>query len=267
MDVQDWLRFIGTWLGDGSAYDAGRGNYVVKLAVVSKVEKRKYFKELLAKMGVNFIESEWGFSFQDKAVCEYLKPFSGAYNKRIPLELKNLPSDLLFCIIEGMMRSDGNIESDTYVSVSKGLVDDFNEICLKAGFNCTQWSKLSPPNNFLDKELLVHKARYSQPDAYPNKITPTHCHETPYNGFVYDVTVENHVFLSKRNGRASWTGNSWKGFLTLEFGNNTDFPCRVYANEGILQILFLKGNDCDVSYGDRKGKYQNQSHEVHTARA
>jgi dCTP deaminase len=60
---------------------------------------------------------------------------------------------------------------------------------------------------------------------------------------------------------------AWEGFLTLEFGNNTDFPCRVYANEGILQILFLKGNDCDVSYGDRNGKYQNQSHEVHTARA
>jgi dCTP deaminase len=59
----------------------------------------------------------------------------------------------------------------------------------------------------------------------------------------------------------------WQGYLTLEFGNYTDRPCRLYANEGILQMAFFQGNDCDVSYGDRNGKYQNQGHEVYTARA
>lgn len=59
----------------------------------------------------------------------------------------------------------------------------------------------------------------------------------------------------------------WYGYLTLEFGNNTDLPCKIYANEGVLQMVFLRGADCDVSYGDRNGKYQNQSHEVTLARA
>jgi len=59
----------------------------------------------------------------------------------------------------------------------------------------------------------------------------------------------------------------WEGFLTLEFGNYTDFPCKLYANEGILQMAFFKGSDCDISYGDRNGKYQNQTHQVYTARA
>lgn len=59
----------------------------------------------------------------------------------------------------------------------------------------------------------------------------------------------------------------WEGFLTLEFGNYTDFPCKLYANEGILQMAFFKGDDCDISYGDRNGKYQNQTHQVYTARA
>lgn len=59
----------------------------------------------------------------------------------------------------------------------------------------------------------------------------------------------------------------WEGYLTLEFGNNTDFPCRVYPNEGILQIVFLRGSDCDTSYSDRNGKYQNQGEEVVLARA
>jgi dCTP deaminase len=59
----------------------------------------------------------------------------------------------------------------------------------------------------------------------------------------------------------------WQGFLTLEFGNYTDFPCKLYANEGILQMAFFQGDDCDVSYSDRNGKYQNQAQSVYTARA
>lgn len=59
----------------------------------------------------------------------------------------------------------------------------------------------------------------------------------------------------------------WYGYLTLEFGNNTDMPCKIYANEGVLQMVFLRGADCDTSYGDRNGKYQDQKHEVTLARA
>jgi len=51
----------------------------------------------------------------------------------------------------------------------------------------------------------------------------------------------------------------WEGTITLEIGNMTPLPARIYANEGIAQVLFFKGDEqCDVSYADRKGKYQNQ---------
>ncbi len=59
----------------------------------------------------------------------------------------------------------------------------------------------------------------------------------------------------------------WKGYPTLEFGNNTDLPCKIYANEGVLQMEFQRGNDCKISYGDRNGKYQDQKHEVTLAKA
>jgi dCTP deaminase len=59
----------------------------------------------------------------------------------------------------------------------------------------------------------------------------------------------------------------WRGYPTLEFGNNTDLPCKIYANEGVLQMVFNRGADCDVSYGDRNGKYQDQACEVVLARA
>jgi dCTP deaminase len=51
----------------------------------------------------------------------------------------------------------------------------------------------------------------------------------------------------------------WEGHVTLEFSNTTPLPARVYANEGACQFIFLKGeNICEVSYADRKGKYQGQ---------
>jgi dCTP deaminase len=51
----------------------------------------------------------------------------------------------------------------------------------------------------------------------------------------------------------------WEGIITLEISNVTPLPARIYADEGIAQVLFFEGDEmCDTSYADRKGKYQSQ---------
>jgi dCTP deaminase len=51
----------------------------------------------------------------------------------------------------------------------------------------------------------------------------------------------------------------WEGHVTLEFSNTTTLPAKIYANEGIAQMLFLESDEvCEVSYRDRGGKYQGQ---------
>jgi dCTP deaminase len=51
----------------------------------------------------------------------------------------------------------------------------------------------------------------------------------------------------------------WRGKITLEISNTTPLPAKIYANEGIAQLIFLKGERvCAVSYADKKGKYQDQ---------
>ncbi len=51
----------------------------------------------------------------------------------------------------------------------------------------------------------------------------------------------------------------WEGYVTLEISNTTPLPAKIYANEGIAQVVFLKSNRvCRTSYADRKGKYMNQ---------
>jgi len=52
----------------------------------------------------------------------------------------------------------------------------------------------------------------------------------------------------------------WEGYVTLECSNTTPLPAKIYANEGIAQVLFFESDEpCEVSYADRGGKYQRQT--------
>ena len=51
----------------------------------------------------------------------------------------------------------------------------------------------------------------------------------------------------------------WEGYVTLEFSNTTPLPAKIYANEGVAQVLFFESDEvCETSYKDRGGKYQGQ---------
>ena len=50
----------------------------------------------------------------------------------------------------------------------------------------------------------------------------------------------------------------WEGFVTIEISNTTPLPAKIYANEGIAQVIFFEGDAPEISYADRKGKYQGQ---------
>ena len=51
----------------------------------------------------------------------------------------------------------------------------------------------------------------------------------------------------------------WEGYVTLEISNTTPLPAKIYSNEGLCQVLFFESDEeCDISYKDKKGKYQSQ---------
>lgn len=96
----------------------------------------------------------------------------------------------------------------------------------------------------------------------------------PPNSFVLARSVE--YFRIPRNVLAIVLGKStyarcgiivnitpgepgWEGHFTIEISNTTPLPAKIYANEGIAQVIFLEADEpCKISYADRKGKYQNQ---------
>ena len=59
----------------------------------------------------------------------------------------------------------------------------------------------------------------------------------------------------------------WRGHLTLEFSNSSAADCRIYADEGIVQMLFLSGEKCATPYHMRQGKYHKQGHRITLPRA
>ena len=120
-----------------------------------------------------------------------------------------------------------------------------------------------------------------RPSSIPSTLIPIHSSiihgdicVIPPNSFVLAQTVE--YFRIPRNVLTVCVGKStyarcglivnvtpfepeWEGFVTLEISNTTPLPARIYANEGIAQVLFFESDEiCEVSYADRKGKYQNQ---------
>ena len=97
----------------------------------------------------------------------------------------------------------------------------------------------------------------------------------PPNSFVLARTIE--YFRIPRNVLTLCVGKStyarcgiivnvtpfepeWEGYATLEFSNTSPLPAKIYANEGVAQVIFFQSEEeCEISYKDRKGKYQGQT--------
>jgi dCTP deaminase len=122
----------------------------------------------------------------------------------------------------------------------------------------------------------VHSA-IVDPKAFDEKSFVDVCSDVcivPPNSFALARTVE--YFRIPRNVLTICMGKStyarcgiivnvtplepeWEGHVTLEFSNTTPLPAKIYANEGVAQVLFFESDEaCEVSYKDRGGKYQGQ---------
>ena len=136
-----------------------------------------------------------------------------------------------------------------------------------------QKTPLIDPKNFDEKLLyqaLLHRDRTGEYFIMPPHSSAlgvsVECFDMPRN--VTGICLGKSTYArSAITPFATPIEAGWRGYPTLEFGNNTDLPCKIYANEGVLQMVFNRGADCDVSYGDRNGKYQDQACEVTLARA
>jgi len=115
------------------------------------------------------------------------------------------------------------------------------------------------PKNFLEEHFTNYKGSYCivQPKSYilarsveyfkiPRNILTITFGKSTYarSGIIVNVTPFE---------------PEWEGYVTISIANLTQRPAKIYSNEGIAQVIFLKAEEtCEVSYADKKGKYQAQ---------
>lgn len=207
VDIEDWLRFFGIWLAEGSASLGDvKGQYIISIAQ-NNDERRTIIKRWVEKVGGQVGFHAWeedsnehskAIKFKSKQVYEYLRQFGHARDKFIPKEIRMLPPRQLRILLEAMVLGDGHVDEHGeiyYSTASERLAGDVQEIAMKLGMGAT----------INQDEGVIFHLGLTDGDACISKKS---MRWVDYDGHVYCVTVPNHILYVRRNGRACWCGNS-----------------------------------------------------------
>src|SRR5579875_3907246 len=155
------------------------------------------------------------------------------------------------------------IKSDTWIrqqAVEHGMITPFSEKQVREGVISYGLSSYGYDLRVSDEFKIFTNVNSAiiDPKAFDERSFVSVQAESvivPPNSFALARSVE--YFKIPRN--VLTFEPEWEGFVTLEISNTTPLPAKVYANEGLCQILFFESDEtCEVSYADRKGKYQKQ---------
>lgn len=208
--IDDWMEFLGWYIGDGSLDPAPR--FAIRISQVNKSGREKIIS-LLNRSGINYHVQEREINFNNKALYEYLVKLGKSHDKYIPRDIMlNYDSKRLYKLLWSLVEADGtwvNKNNGHFVTASKQLADDVSEVAIFCGFRPTidlRYDK-EGQNPYGDG----HKPRYHV--HLLKKITDTACgkhrKQIPYKGKVYCVTVPPyHTVLTRYKGRVSWSGQS-----------------------------------------------------------
>ena len=205
-----WLKLLGIFLAeghvDGTSYETQngpvKGVHVVSIAQ-QKPESRKIIQGWLDELGVKYSIMEKRFAICDTQFAHWFKMLGKAKNKYIPKEFKNLSKRQLEILLNAMILGDGWTSgiNKRYVSYSKKLANDVNEIALKLGYAVTQYDDPDPntPRHIITISNHSKNPVLNQSKDFREWVD--------YFGKVYCLVVKNHIVYVRRNGKACFSGN------------------------------------------------------------
>ncbi|MBO3832503.1 MAG: hypothetical protein FGF51_03845 [Candidatus Brockarchaeota archaeon] len=213
--MNDWLKFFGFWLAEGSTDNekiAKRHGYRVVISQVDK-KKREEIKNVLKRLPFHYYEEASNLVICNKQLWNYLRQFGNKYTKFIPEEIKRLDRKQLKILFDWMVKGDGHVRETTgqinYWTSSKRLADDLQEIALKLGYMATMTpvkKKVSEMNGRHLVSNTVYVIGIQKSRHY--RLREQNIRKVYYRGKVYCCEVENHTVFVRRNGKVSWCGNS-----------------------------------------------------------
>lgn len=227
VDADAWFYFLGVYLSEGHVTNRtttkGFGVFLTQnegvkcdkiREVLSKLSPDLKWREIISGSKVKFATS-------DARLHTYLSALGDVYSKHIPSDIKNASPRLLSRLFDGYVLGDGTVvEYNGYIrtsifSVSKKLMEDFNEILLKIGMTGTiKIQTSSKPYVFADHVIHpdnkkpLYRLWVEQTKSIHVDFRFMQIEEVPYDGTVHCVTVPNGTFYCRDQGKSFWTGNS-----------------------------------------------------------
>ncbi len=266
ISIESWLKFFGFWLAEGWVSEGKDGDYNV---CVCNKDKRllNEMERIFHGFGYRTFRGKDVVRVRNFQLFKYLEKFGKCYNKFIPLEVKSLSKELLEILLKYYIKGDGHIYGRTKkglsaTTTSVHLRDDLQEIALKIGISA--YYKLgqkkgtpfvSPCTKKIYRQRndtwVIYFIRYNKPIILPSVIKKHNYIESwvDYEGFVFCVTVPQHVIYIRRNGMPLWCGNSdpamnWRlsalDRFTLISNSDSHSPQRIGREANVF--------DCELEY-------------------
>ncbi len=223
----DFADFIGWYVSEGYT-DTSRWSINI---TQMKEPGKTMIRELLDRIGVNYSYYIKKYSFNNKALCQYLRNETGlhAHEKQIPKECMKWDKKHLQILLDSLVCGDGTWRDAEhkyghYVTSSDKLKDDVCEIGIKCGYRVTTCLREGSPFNGYKSRPQWHISLFRKTqDTVLNKKADVY----DYDGKVYCVTVPPyHSVLIRHNGRISWSGQSEYQFIG--FDELTEHPIDNY---------------------------------------
>ena len=219
IDMKAWLRFFGLYLAEGCLGGNGR-----QLQISQNRKNQKNTDSIIGALPFKYGQSSSGYRISKTQLVEYFQKLNlGKCNEKfIPKEFKELDVQYLQALFDGLVIGDGTVHKRTkqisYVTTSKRLADDIQEIIMKLGYvsNIRKFPTKGTETTIRGKTYIRNFDQYvlsirkqdgairSAEKFLPKKIQ--------YNGKVYCLNVPNHIMYVRRNGRPLFCGNSRPGF-------------------------------------------------------
>jgi deoxycytidine triphosphate deaminase len=172
-----------------------------------------------------------------------------------------------FMMCDGRMLQANDLRPrHSLMSLNQQFVDGY-----EVAYSCTSSLKIQMPltSTHSDLPYLSNPPRQFRPSESRNNYKVSKVREIVGDHDVYCLTVPEAGNFALKAGvfvhncgiivNVTPFEPEWEGYVTLEFSNTTPMPAKIYANEGVAQVIFFEADEvCEVSYKDRGGKYQGQ---------
>jgi hypothetical protein len=259
---EDWAAFLGIWLAEGSCLGASQGapssgEYRVQIAQSKQAHRATYrqIEALLKRMGLKYRAKSDRILFTDKDIWTYLTDCgTNSYTKCVPQWVKDAPASIIQVFIDWAMAGDGTLGprgKRIYVTVSKQLADDMQELFQKAGSSATVHLRTVKKNlrsNFgvscgwiYQVEEMLRAEVSIIPDVGRGKQRMPE--RIPYSGYVYCAMVPNGTLYCRENGRPFWSGNTFMWWEQPQSESHVQIVRRYIQNEleGQAKLSIIAG--------------------------